>query len=196
MNVSQVKNIQNIMWNLSHADQQGNAKDFISFFENKLCIFSASVNKIYTNYSFSFPEGRQREMVVLPNRYVFHDTLNNVPASAIMPTGLHIIPGSRINKKEPYMVFSHIKPVVKSTPIPFREGIKVILDRLHTDNPFLPILTTGDLRSFDNKTPSLHLNRLHIDKLTSLSQFQREDIKQVITKNIAKLYLDAAKTFT
>lgn len=193
MNTSQLENNQDLIWEFNQADQQDKSKEFINFFENKLCIFSPSVNKIYTNYNFFFPEDQQRQMVVLPNRYSFHDTLSNISQDAITPTGLHIIPGSRINKKEPYMVISHSNTKIKSMPIPFRKGIKLILQRLHSDNPFLPILTRGDLRQYNDTTPSLHLNRLNINKLTSLSQFEREAIKHTITKNIAKLYIDASQ---
>jgi hypothetical protein len=193
MNTTQLDNNQDLTWDFTQVDQKDKAKEFINFFKNKLCIFSPSVNKIYTNYNFLFPEGLQCKMVVLPNRYSFHDTVSNISSDAITPTGLHIIPGSRINKKEPYLVISHSNPNIKSIPIPFKKGIKLILERQHSDNPFLPILTRGDLRQFNETTPSLHLNRLNINKLTSLSQFEREDIKHVIIKNTAKLYLEASK---
>lgn len=193
MNATQLDTNQDLIWDFQKSGQDDQEKEFINFFENKLCIFSPSVNKIYTNYNFFFPEDQQRQMVVLPNRYSFHDTLSNISSDAITPTGLHIIPGSRINKKEPYLVISKSDPKIKPMPIPFKKGIKLILERLHTDNPFLPILTRGDLRQYNETTPSLHLNRLNINKLTSLSQFEKEDIKHVISKNIAKLYLESSK---
>lgn len=193
MNSIQAMHNQDLVWELHQTKQHDQAKDFIRFFENKLCVFSPSVNKIYTNYNFFFPEDMKRQMIVLPNRYAFHDTISHVSKDAITPTGLHIIPGSLINKKGPYLIISHSDEKVKSLPIPFREGIKLIMNRLNTDNPFLPVLTKGDLRQFNDSIPSLHLNRLSLKKLTSLSQFEQQDVKKAISKSLAKLYVESSK---
>ena len=56
---------------------------------------------------------------------------------------------------------------------------------------FLPLLVKGDLREFDQQLPYLHLHRLQLAKLPLLSNFEREDIRQSITRKLLLLYRQA-----
>jgi hypothetical protein len=56
----------------------------------------------------------------------------------------------------------------------------------------LPILMKGDLRQFNDKLPCLHLHRLRLNKLDSMSELERSSIKSVITDRLMKLYQESS----
>ncbi len=181
-----------LVWDLQKISQQQRAAAFIRLFENRFCIFSATVRQLYTNYSIFFPEEANRQMVILPDPYAFHDTFSHLNPEAVQSTGLHVIPGNLINKKGLYLVISHKDKNVRSVPSPFQEGIRQILRRSNNDDPFLPVLMKGDLREFNNQMPCLHLNRLRLSALTSLSSLERDGIRSIITDKLMKLYQESA----
>lgn len=181
-----------LIWDLDQLHQQQRAAKFIRQFENRFCVFSATVRQLYTNYSIFFPEEANRQMVILPDPYAFHDTFNYLNPNAVKPTGLHVIPGGLIGKKGLYLVISHKDKNVRSVPIPFQEGIRQILRRSNSDDPFLPVLMKGDLRELNEKLPCLHLHRLQLSELTDMSSLEREGIRTIITNKLMKLYQEAS----
>lgn len=181
-----------LVWELDRLHQHNRAMNFIRLFENRFCVFSSTVRQLYTNYSIFFPEESSRQMVILPDPYAFHDTFNYLNPEAIKTTGLHIIPGNLIGKQGLYLMISHKDKKVRSVPIPFQEGIRQILRRSNTDNPFLPVLVKGDLREFNDQLPCLHLHRLNLNELESLSNLEREGIRTIITQKLMKLYQESS----
>lgn len=181
-----------LVWDLNELNQQKRAASFIKLFENRFCVFSNTVRQLYTNYSIFFPEEANRQMVILPDPYAFHDTFSYLNPKAVKPTGLHIIPGNLIGKQGLYLLISQKDKNVRSVPIPFQEGIRQILRRSNGDNPFLPVLMKGDLREFNNQLPCLHLHRLNLNDLSSLSGLEREGIRTIITQKLMKLYQEAS----
>lgn len=180
-----------LIWELDKLNQQQRAIAFIQQLENKFCVFSPSIRQIYTNYSIFFPKAASLQMVILPDPYAFHDTFSHVSADAAEPTGLHIIPGNLIGKRGLYLVVSRKDKNVRSVPIPFQEGLRQILKRSNSNDPFLPVLMKGDLREFNNSLPSLHLHRLRLSELDSLSSLDRESIRTIITDKLMQLYQEA-----
>lgn len=185
---AQANSNSDLVWGLDDISQQQRAIDFISRFENRLCVFSGSVRQLYTNYSMQFPRSSNGNMVILPDPFAFHDTFSHVPDDAIVATGLHIIPGNLIGKQGLYLVVSHKDKKVRSMPIPFRSGLKQILQRCTATDPFLPVLVKGDLREFDTNLPCLHLHRIQLSKLENLSGLERSSIKKVVTEKIMGIY--------
>jgi len=181
-----------LVWDLEKIHQHRRAMDFVKQFENRFCVFSGSVRQLYTNYSIFFPEEANRQMVILPDPYAFHDTFSHLNPDAVQSTGLHVIPGNLIGKTGLYLVISHKDKNVRSVPIPFQEGIRQILRRSNTEDPFLPVLMKGDLREFNDQMPCLHLNRLRLKELTSLSGLEREGIRTIITDKLMKLYQESS----
>ncbi|MDF1762719.1 MAG: hypothetical protein P1U57_04850 [Oleibacter sp.] len=177
-----------LVWNLEKINQQKRAMNFVKLFENKFCVFSSSVRQLYTNYNIFFPEGGVQQMVILPAPYAYHDTFSHLNESAISATGLHVIPGNLIGKKGLYLVISHKDKKTRSIPIPFQEGMRQILKRSNSNDPFLPVLMKGDLREFNDKLPCLHLHRLHIQELENLSQLERQNIRNNISDKLMNLY--------
>jgi hypothetical protein len=191
MNPAVQQNNADLVWDLDKLHQHQRAIDFIQQFENRFCVFSTSVRQLYTNYSIFFPEEANRQMVILPDPYAFHDTFSHLNRDAVQATGLHVIPGNLIGKKGLYLVISHKNKKVRSVPIPFQEGIRQILRRSNSDDPFLPVLMKGDLREFNEKLPCLHLHRLRLGELAGLSSLECEGIRNIITDKLMRLYQES-----
>ena len=61
---------------------------FLKRFENRLCIYSAYVEKLYSNYSFVIPESDHGGITILPSEQAWHDTFHDIPLAAVEPTGI------------------------------------------------------------------------------------------------------------
>lgn len=181
-----------LVWDLNKINKHQQAMNFVKKFENKLCVFSSAVGQMYTNYSIFFPEDADRQMVILPDPYAFHDTFHHLEDNAVQATGLHVIPGNLIGKQGLYLVISQKDKNVRSVPIPFQEGMRQILRRSHSEDPFLPVLIKGDLREFNEQLPCLHLHRLRLNRLESLSELERNGIRSVITDKLMQLYQESS----
>jgi len=174
-------------WNFDSINQAKKAADFVMNFESRLCVYSASVEQIYTNYTFNFPNEDVEKMVILPNPYAFHDTFHGIVNESIRDTGLHIIPGETIGKSGLYLVVRYKNKSVKPAPIPFEQAINKMLQSQQSADPFLPILIKGDLREFNAGTPCMHLHRIKLNELTSLSEFEKKGIQKSITDKLLDL---------
>lgn len=180
-----------LIWSLDSFNQRDLAKSFVSRFESRLCVYSPSVEQIYTNYSINFPSSENGKMVVLPNPYAFHDTFHNVSADAVRDTGLFIVPGALIEKKGLYVIVKYKNQSVKPVPLPIRHALKKMVRTGGDNDPFLPILIKGDLREFNSDTPCLHLHRIKLSELDSRSEFEKDNIKTAIFDKMSDLYRDA-----
>ncbi|SEL55992.1 hypothetical protein SAMN05216214_11432 [Atopomonas hussainii] len=178
-----------LVWDMDHISKRDFAERFIRLFENRLCVYSESVEQIYTNYNLHFPTEQGRKMVVLPNPYAFHDTLHSIRTAAIRKTGLCIMPGELLGKQG-LVLAAHLgkgQPAPKF--MPFKQAIaRIISDQRKIGDAFLPILMKGDLREFDEQMPYLHMHRLQLENLPHLSVFERQDIQQTLTKKLLMLY--------
>ncbi len=190
--LNQTQQNSDLVWDLQKIHQHQRALSFVKQFENRFCVFSSTVRQLYTNYSIFFPEEANRQLVILPDPYAFHDTFSHLNPDAVQSTGLHVIPGNLIGKQGLYLVISHKDKNVRSVPIPFQEGIRQILRRSNSNDPFLPVLMKGDLREFNDKMPCLHLNRLRLKELHSLSSLEREGIRTIITDKLMRLYQESS----
>ncbi|QQD20778.1 hypothetical protein [Venatoribacter cucullus] len=190
--LNQTQQNSDLVWDLQKIHQHQRALSFVKQFENRFCVFSSTVRQLYTNYSIFFPEEANRQLVILPDPYAFHDTFSHLNPDAVQSTGLHVIPGNLIGKQGLYLVISHKDKNVRSVPIPFQEGIRQILRRSNSSDPFLPVLMKGDLREFNDKMPCLHLNRLRLKELPNLSALEREGIRTIITDKLMRLYQESS----
>ena len=181
-----------LIWDPDSLARRELAERFIRLFENRLCVWSESVEQLYTNYSLHFPAELGRKMVVLPNPYAFHDTLHGIAAQAIRKTGLCVLPGQLLGKSG--LLLSNQLPGNRLAPrsMPFKPALaQIINSQRKVGDEFLPLLVKGDLREFDQQLPYLHLHRLQLAKLPLLSNFEREDIRQSITRKLLLLYRQA-----
>ena len=176
-----------LVWELQSFKQRQRAVDFVMGFENKLCVFSDSVQQLYTNYNIFFPREESRKLVILPNPYAHHDIFNGVPGTAVSATGLNIIPGDVVDKAGLYLLIPARDSKSRFRAVPLHTGLRVINQRRPAEKPLLPVLMKGDLRELQAKTPCIHLHCLHLHKLNHLSALERQSIKRVILENLKVL---------
>ena len=161
-----------LVWDMDEFKHRKLATDFVKRFENKLCVYSGSVEQLYSNYNIYFPEDEGRKMVILPDPYAYHDTFQGVSEGAISKTGLTIVPGELIGKQGLHLTVP-IKGedgARKYRVVPLQTGLQAINKRRPANKPFLPVLMKGDLREIENKVPALHLHSIEVDKLQSRSE--------------------------
>lgn len=177
-----------LIWDLDNFHRRQLAADFIKRFENKLCVYSGSVEQLYTNYTIYFPEDEGRRMVILPDPYAYHDTFQNIPEAAVTKTGMNVVPGEVTGKTGLYLTVPVItNGVRKSKVIPLQAALRVINSKRAPDDPFLPVLMKGDLREFQHRMPMLHLHRIKIKELAKSSQLERDGVRRVIERKIPSI---------
>ena len=177
-----------LAWDLDFTNRQ-RAQNFVMQFESTLCVYSPSVQQVYTSYNMYFPKDWDRKLVILPDPSAFHDTFNFVIHDAVVATGLYIIPGELIEKQGLYLANVDHNRSLGKKQIPFEPGLKTIMSRRSDDDPFLPVLAKGDLREFEQSWPVLHLHRVKPALLTELSEFDRASLRSVITEKLESLFM-------
>ena len=183
--MTQANNNNDLVWDLAAFNQRQRAIDFVMGFENKLCVFSNSVEQLYTNYNIFFPREEARKLVILPNPYAHHDTFNSIPESAVTATGMEIIPGVFKDKPTLFLRIPFKQGTIKTVPLQL--GLRVVQQQCPPERPFLPVLMKGDLRELDASIPCLHLHRIHVNRLVAHSTLDKNDIEKVIKKRLADL---------
>lgn len=177
-----------LVWDLEKFQKRQRAQDFVMGFENKLCVYSGSVEQLYTNYNIFFPKEENRKLVILPNPYAHHDTFHGISEEAVKPTGLFIVPA---NTKEQTSALAIILPLksgsAKRRKVPLEVGLSLINQKLPDEKPFLPVVMKGDLRELDANTPCLHLNMLQLSNLPRLSAMELNDIQGVVLDRLTEL---------
>ena len=176
-----------LVWDLDAFNQRQRAVDFVLGFENRLCVFSNSVDQLYTNYNIFFPKEEERKLVILPNPYAPHDTYNGIPSVSVVPTGMEIIPGVYQNKACLLLRIPFRSGTVKYRAVPLQMGLKIVRQQRPSNKPFLPVLMKGDLRELNATTPCLHLHAIRVDLLTDHSTLERNGIQRVIEERLSVL---------
>lgn len=175
------------VWDLNAIKNRTRAINFAMQFRKTLCVYSAPVKQLYCNYDIFLPSEEEKKLVILPNPTAPHDTFNHIPAEAITPTGLNIIPGDMIGKKGLYLSLPP-KGNDKPRALPLTAGFHAVIKRHPPDKPFLPVLTKGDLREFNSSVPCIHLHKIHIDRIEGLSGLDLQGIVHSVTEKLA-IYL-------
>ena len=176
-----------LAWDLDFIHQQ-RARDFVLQFEDTLCVYSASVRQIYSNYNMYFPKDWDSRLVILPDPGAFHDTFSFIDREAVLATGLYIIPGDMIDKRGLYLANVDQNRTLGKRQIPFEMGIRAIIDRRPADDPFIPVLAKGDLREFEQSWPVLHLHRVKLGELEDISELDRNSIASAVHEKLESLF--------
>lgn len=175
-----------LVWDLEKFRKQQRAKDLILGVENRLCVYSGSVQQLYTNYDVFFPKEENRKLVILPNPYAPHDTFHCVPEESVSATGLFLVGAE---EGEPNHALKLIIPInraqKKYRKVPLDIGIKLINSK--RSKPFLPVVMKGDLREFNQETPCLHLRSIVVEKIKMLSDLEAKQISDVILDRLTLL---------
>lgn len=182
-----------LAWDLDDFNNRELAMDFIMQFEHTLCVYSPSVEQLYTNYNMYFPQETQRKLVILPDPTAFHDTFFYIDNSAVVATGLYIIPGELISKRGLFLSNVSEDRSLGKRQIPFEGGMRAIMKNRPLDDPFLPVLAKGDLRSFEQSWPVMHLHRIKLKVLSEISDLDRHQLGNVIGEKLESLFIEQQK---
>jgi hypothetical protein len=176
-------------WELGEGIDRERAIDFIMQFETTLCVYSASVEKLYSTYNIYFPREYHRKMVILPDPAAFHDTFSGIVTEAVQMTGLYIIPGELINEQGLYLANVKKDRSLGERRIPFESGMRALLGNRPENDPFLPVLAKGDLRGFEESWPVLHLHRVKLSELSQRSELDRTNIRNAVMEKLESLFI-------
>lgn len=182
-----------LAWDLSEIINRDRAIEFVMQFESTLCVYSPSVEQLYSTYHIYFPETTDRRMVILPDPGAFHDTFHGLPPNAVDDTGLYIIPGDLIGRGGLYLANVTPDRRLGKRQVPFEAGCKAIIKNRAKGDPFLPVLVKGDLREFGESWPVLHLHRVKLPVLEQISELDRVGITNAIMEKLEALFLTQRK---
>lgn len=179
---------QDLVWKVGNTQYAESAVQFLKRFESALCLFSNTVDQLYSNYEMMPVSNGSKRIVALPNPHAYHDTFSNVDSEAIVPTGIRIIPSelTQTDFSGNLSMLFRSKKTGKVHTMPLAEGIKK-LEKTFGEGNFLPVMINKDLHLINGNIPAMHLHRVQLDKLERLSMFQRSDIKITIEKKMAEL---------
>ncbi|WP_044873482.1 hypothetical protein [Pseudomonas sp. LFM046] len=179
-------------WDLDALTSRQEAIDFLLRFENRLCVYSAFVEKLYSNYSFVVPEEEHGSITILPDERAWHDTFHEIPVDAVLPTGIHILPGEVLGETGLYLKIPGEHRLSPSHELPFQDGLKLLIQRYQArGQQFLPVLAKGDLREYEARMPSLPLHRIDVARLKQHSRLDVENIKGAIAEHLIGLFRQA-----
>lgn len=183
-----------LAWDLDDFNNSQRAMDFVLQFETTLCVYSPSVEQVYTTYNMFFPKEWERKLVLLPDPSAYHDTFFNIENNAIAATGLYIVPGQLLNRQGLFLANIDENRNMGKRQIPFEAGMRAIMKKRPANDPFLPVLAKGDLREFEQSWPVMHLHRVKLAILNQLSELDRNSLANVITEKLESLFLEQNKT--
>ena len=176
-----------LVWSVGNFSQAKVAANFISLFAKRLCIYSASVEQLYTNYTVQFVDTDGASIKIVPDPDSHYDTYQNIPVEALESSGLTIIPGELVGKKGLQLSIPlQDDEGKKMRVVPLQLGLKAINKRRSGNRLFLPVVVKGDLRALREKVPVLHLHTIRLDKMMQLSEMERNGIRKVIQEKLSE----------
>jgi hypothetical protein len=178
-----------LAWDLDDFSDRDQATAFVAQFETTMCVYSMSVEQLYTNYRMFFPEERQRKLVILPDPHAYHDTFFNIEPASVVATGLYVVPGALVGKPGLYLTNVREDRTLGERQVPFEAGLRAIMRSRPSNDAFLPVLAKGDLRSLERTWPVLHLHRIRPALLQRFSELDRATLQSVIHEKLESLFL-------
>lgn len=177
---------ENLVWDLGKLSDHDRATRFVMRFQQSLCVYSPPVEQLYTNYEIIIPDEDGRRLIILPNPHAYHDTYSHIPDEAVVQTSLFIAPDAEGK-------LNLLVPLANGQrrSMPLGVGLNFIQSKLGTV-PFLPVLTKGDLREFDQSMPILHLHRIVLSKITGKSELEIRTIRKAIQNKLVQHFGFAA----
>jgi hypothetical protein len=182
-----------LAWDLDEFSHRERAMDFVRQFEATMCVYSPSVEQLYSSYSMYFPQELQRKLVILPDPLAYHDTFFHIQTEAVVATGLYIVPGELVGRPGLYLANVRENRTLGERQVPFEAGMRAIMANRPSDDPFLPVLAKGDLREFEQSWPVLHLHRVKPRVLARISDLDRNSLAGVIYEKLDSLFIAQQK---
>jgi hypothetical protein len=172
---------EHLVWDLSRVADYEKACRFVLGFRKSLCVYSPPVQQLYSNYDILVPKDNERKLTILPNPLAAHDTFDHINADASVVTGVFIVPDAAGE-------LSLMVPLKAGgwRSIPLADGLNMMQERMGPDEPFLPVLTKGDLREASPSRPMLHLHRLVLGKIKARSEMEIRSIRRTIQGNLTE----------
>ncbi|MCL6416224.1 hypothetical protein MIB92_11225 [Aestuariirhabdus sp. Z084] len=173
-----------LFWDLSAISNKQLASNFFKKVSSAFCVYSPSVEKIYSNFEVILPRDNNSGLIVLPNPYAFHDMFSFINTASIKKTGIMLHPGESFGHQGGLFLSLPMRGNKRSKMLEFMHGINLINNTYKAKSEgkklFLPVLMNGDLREFKAAHPYLHLHRIDVTELANLSEFERQDIQDSI----------------
>jgi hypothetical protein len=191
--MSQLPENPDLAWDLDDFNHRERAMEFVRQFETTMCVYSPSVEQLYTNYRMYFPEEWQRKLVILPDPAAFHDTFFHIQSQAVVATGLYIVPGELVSKPGLYLANVKENRTLGDRHVPFEAGLRAIMKKRADDDVFLPVLAKGDLRELEQSWPVLHLHRIKPKVLERISDLDRTSLSTLINEKLDSLFMARQK---
>ena len=108
-----------------------------------------------------------------------YETLRGLAIDNSVSPALHfdpVLPGMEISHRT--LIARAARPEIKNRP---------------PDDPFLPVLAKGDLRSFEQSWPVMHLHRVKPKVLAEISDLDRNQLGNVIGEKLESLFIEQQK---
>lgn len=183
-----------LAWDLDAFSHRERAMEFVRQFETTMCVYSPSVEQLYSSYSMYFPQELERKLVILPDPLAYHDTFFHIQTEAVVATGLYIVPGELIGQTGLFLANVREEDrTLGDRQVPFEAGMRAIMANRPADDPFLPVLAKGDLREFEQSWPVLHLHRIKPRVLARISDLDRNSLANVINEKLESLFVACQK---
>jgi hypothetical protein len=173
-----------IEWDIHNIERKYDAYRFAKLFENRFCVYSPTVQKLYTDYQIVEPSLESDKIMLLPTLTADSEPYHDIEPSCIVSTDVKVIPGEIVGRKGIHLAMPDLEQPGKFKVFAFKEGLAELKKSLYQGRPFLPVLMNGDLREFDKKLPFLQLHIINIDKLVNLSSFERNDMSNLINTRL------------
>jgi len=173
---------QDLEWSMKHIFNRQSAYDFVQEFQQLLCVYSPTVSQIYANYEFCY--NGEDTLLVLPNQYAYHDTFHHIDSESACKTHMQIVPGAILKKSGHQLLLRGCPEKGKTQILPLLDALKCMFYHIQKQLGALPVLINGDLRELKRTCPILNLHMIRTDKLTGLSKFEIEDIRQTVMDRI------------
>jgi hypothetical protein len=176
--LTEVSNSDAIEWDIDHIVNKYSAYRFAKMFENRFCVYSPAVQKLYPAYEILEPNANAEKILVLPIMDADSEPYNNVESHSVTGTHVRVIPGELVGRQGIYLAMPGQSG--KNRALPLKEGLEELRKAKYEGRAFLPVVMNGDLREFDKKHPFFQLSLICVDGLKNMSAFERSDMANVI----------------
>ena len=167
-------------WPLSTFEQPLRANELLDRLSGALPVYSASVRKLYTEYTTSIVNSNEPLLVIEPDMQQFGSMFHHIGLEAIARTSVIIFADQQALKLSGVMANQGFRQTFS-----LQEGLYRLFCGEFVDGAFLPVITYGDLRTLPNSTkPILQLHGLKVEAMTALGEFQVNDIVTTLKANL------------
>ncbi len=180
---------EDLVWHIGDRKYPERSVAFLKRFEEVLCLFSCSVEQLYSNYEIFTADSGYSDAIALPNPYAHHDTFNHIEADSVKKTGLYIVPTEAVNDAESksLLLMYQSQKMRRMKSLPLKQGIEQVQQKYKKISGFLPVILNKDLQVMNGAHPIMHLHYLNLNKLNFVSDLQKMDIRKTIEHKIEVL---------